>query len=178
MATELPEDVVEEAERLTRFARSAVDDNEAVAHRERRDELLAEHGYTARTRSEDTRTVLVLHPAEWVEDGVVDVSRLEDTSRAVERQLAGTGDEDEWERVEEHNRELAEEIAAEHGEAHGTNAHAFADFMGNHYARRMETATPDEVAEFLEDYYPRNAWPTDEQAAVVEETVELVVGRE
>ena len=174
MTAELPDDVRQEAERLTRLARDAVDDDEAAAHRERRDELVAEHGYTARVREEDTRTVLVLYPDEWVADGVVDVSRIEDTTRAVERQLDGTGAESEWEAVEAHNRALAERIAAEHGDAHGANAHAFADFMGNHYARRMETATRAEVEEFMEEYYPRNVWATDGQQAVVERTVELV----
>jgi hypothetical protein len=175
MTPDLPEDLIDDAERLTRLARRAVDENEAAAHRERRDARLAEHGYTARIRSEDTRTVLVLYPSEWVVDGTVDVSRIEDTSRAAERQLDGTGEAADWGAVEAHNRALAEEIADEHGEAHGANAHAFADFMGNHYARRMETATEAEREEFLTEYYPRNAWPTDDQRAVIERSLDLVL---
>jgi len=182
---ELPEDVTDEAERLTRLARDAVDD-EAAAYRQRRAELLAEHGYTARVRDADetppagttsgrgTTTgegdVLVVHPAEWVEDGTIRVERIDDLARAVEIPLDGaTG---EWESVEAHNRELAEQVAQDHGEVHGANAHAFADFMGNHYARPVEGATRAQVAEFLDEYYPRNAWPSDAQRATVEASLE------
>lgn len=191
----VPDDVVNQAERLTRLARRAVDENEAAAYRARRDELVAEYGYTARVRTDgralggadergeqgDVRGVdatLVLYPSEWLTDGIVDVDGIEDTSRAVERQLSGTGSEAEWDRIEAHNRALAERIADEHGAAHGANAHAFADFMGNHYARRMETADPSEIREFLEEYYPRNAWPSDEQRDCVEQSVSLVLDAE
>lgn len=173
----LPESVVEEAERLTRLARDAVDPNEATAYRERRGTLLAEHGYTARLRSEDRGEVLVLHPAAWVEDGVVRVERVEDVSRAVEVPLDGTGDPDEWDEVEAHNRALAEAVEAEHGPVHGANAHAFADFMGNHYARPIERATERQVREFLAEYFPRNAWPTDDQRDAIETSLSLLFER-
>ncbi len=45
--------------------------------------------------------------------------------------------------------------------------------MGNHYARRLETAGPRECREFLEEYLPRNAWPTEEQLAAAAESVAL-----
>jgi hypothetical protein len=201
----LPEDVRKEAERLTRLARegersdeggaggcSARDGDpggeaiggvagdgdvasEAAVHRERRDELLAEHGYTARVREDTDRDVLVLYPTEWTdEDGLVDVTAVEDVDRGFEVPLSGPGDDANWAAVEAHNRAAAERVAAEHGAVHGENAHAFADFMGNHYAKPIERATPGEVEEFLDDYFPRNAWPTDEQRAVVAESVELV----
>jgi len=173
----LPESVVEEAERLTRLARDAVDEDEAAAYRDRRETLLDPHGYTARLRSGDQGEVLVLHPAEWVEDGAVRVELVDDASRAVEVTLDGTGDPDEWEDVEAHNRELAEAVEAEHGPVHGANAHAFADFMGNHYARPIERATERQVREFLEDYFPRNAWPTDDQREAVGTTLELLFER-
>ena len=201
----LPEDVRKEAERLTRLAREGErsdeggaggcsprdgDPNgeaigggagdgdvaiEAAVHRERRDELLAEHGYTARVREDTDRDVLVLYPTEWTdEDGLVDVTAVEDVDRGFEVPLSGPGDDADWAAVEAHNRTAAERVAAEHGAVHGDNAHAFADFMGNHYAKPVEWATPGEVEEFLDDYFPRNAWPTDEQRAIVVESVELV----
>jgi hypothetical protein len=51
--TDLPDDAVAEAERLTRLARRAVDDNERAAYRDRREEILDEHGYVARVREDD-----------------------------------------------------------------------------------------------------------------------------
>lgn len=120
------------------------------------------------------RDVLVLHPAEWIEDGTIRVDRVDDLSRAVERPLGG--DPPEWEGVESHNREIATMVERERGEVHGANAHAFADFMGNHYARRVEAATGPEVEEFLEEYFPRNAWPSEAQRATVLESLEHVFG--
>jgi len=173
---ELPSSVVEEAERLTRRARDAVDPKEAAAYRERRNEVLAEYAFKARVREEDD-DVLVLHPAEWVEDGTVRPERIEDIDRGIERPLEGTADPDDWAGVDERNRALAAEIEAEHGEEHGANASALADFMSNHYAKPIADATDEELAVFLEEYYPRNVWPTDDQKAVVEESVRLVRDR-
>ena len=169
---ELPEDVIDDAERLTRLAREAVDGNEREAYRERREQLVSEYDFTARVREEDE--TLVLHPDEWLEGGVVQFERIEDTDRAVEVSLSGAGDPDDWRAVEEHNARLVEEVGDEHGEVHRTNARAFADFMGNHYARRIETATAEELREFLEEYYPRNAWPSEEARAVVGTSLELL----
>ena len=169
---ELPEAVVERAERLTRLAREAVDDAEAGAYREERASLLEDREFVAREREDDAATVLVLHPEEWVEDGTIRVERVEDTTRAVEIALDGPGDPEEWDAVDERNRAVAERVREAHGDVHGDNAAAFADFMSNHYARPVESATDDEVAEFLAEYFPRNAWPTKEQQAVVEESVE------
>jgi hypothetical protein len=173
----LPESVVEEAERLTRLARDAVDENEAAAYRDRRETLVSAHGYTARRRSGDHGEVLVLHPSDWVEDGAVRVEYVDDVSRAVEVPLNGTGDPDEWDEVEAHNRALAESVAAEHGEVHGANAHAFADFMGNHYARPVERATERQVREFTEEYFPRNAWPSEAQREALDESLSLLFER-
>ncbi|PSP27676.1 rnhA operon protein [Halobacteriales archaeon QH_2_65_14] len=138
-------------------------------------ERVADEAYrlTRRVR-EDDNDVLVLYPDEWVEDGVAQLERIENLDRGVERPLGGPGETDRWEQTEAHNRELAETVAVEHGEVHGANAHALADFMSNHYAKRIETATGDELAEFVEEYFPRNAWPSDDQKAVVEESIRLV----
>ena len=171
---DLPDDTIEEAERLTRLARNATDDDEREAYLAERASLLDPHDFTARVRNEDTRDVLVLHPDEWTEDGTIRVERVDDTDRAAEIPLDGPGDPDDWDEVDEHNRAVAVAVGDAHGDVHGANAAAFADFMSNHYARPVESATDGEVEEFLSEYFPRNAWPTDEQKAVVDESVELV----
>jgi len=171
---ELPASVVERAERLTRLARDAVDDAEADAYREDRADALAEHGFAANVREDDSGATLVLHPDEWVADGTIRPDRVEDTDRAVEVSLSGPGDPDEWDAVDQHNREVVARVRDAHGDVHGDNAAAFADFMGNHYARPVESATDEEVAEFLAEYFPRNAWPSDDQRAVVERSLDYV----
>lgn len=172
--TELPDDVIAEVERLTRLERRVVDPNEAAAYRENRDALLEEYGFEARVRSEDRRDVLVCHPAEWMEDGTVRSERIDDIDRAVERVLDGPGDEENWAEVDAHNREIVNAVRSDAGEVHAMNAAAFADFMSNHYVRPIGSATRTEVEEFLAEYYPRNAWPTTEQKAAVEESLTLV----
>lgn len=174
-ASDVPADVVDEAERLTRLAREAIDDSEAEAYRDRRESLLDEHEYRARVREDDSRDVLVLHPDEWLENGLVQVDRIEDVDRGIERPLSGPGEADDWETVDEHNREIVDRIEAEHDAVHGQNAAAFAEFMSNHYARAIESATDDEIEEFLTEYFPRNAWPTDDQRAEVEQSVQLAI---
>jgi hypothetical protein len=171
----LPPEVVDEAERLTRLAREAIDDAEAVACRDERRALLDEHGYTTRLRTEDHGEILVLHPAEWERDGKVDATLVDDVSRAVEVPLDGVGDPGDWDDVEAHNRAVARRVREAHGAVHGANAEAFADFMGNHYARPVEEATDAMVREFVSEYFVRNAWPTEDQRAAVDESVELVV---
>jgi hypothetical protein len=169
---ELHEEVEKEAERLTRLARDVPDPSEAAAHRDRRDSLLADHGYTARYREDDD--TLVLNPMEWFEDGVAQVERMDDLSRAIELPLSGAGADDDWREVEAHNAELVARVDAEHGAVHAANARVFADFVGNHYTRTVEDASSHLVAEFLDEYYPRNAWPSEEQKVVVEESLRLL----
>ena len=169
---ELPRDVVESAERLTRLARDAVDDGEREAYLTERESILDDHAFSARVREADD--TLVLHPEEWLDDGVARIEQIEDVDRAVEVSLSGGGDAGRWEAVEAHNADLVADVAAAHGDVHAANARAFADFMGNHYARRVETATSEEVQEFLEEYFPRNAWPSADQRAVVGESLKLL----
>ena len=176
-AVDVPKPVVDRAETLTRRAREAVDPGEREAYLDEREDLVADHDYVARVREAEDDETLVLHPDEWLEDGVVRIDRIEDTDRAVERPLSdagATGDED-WEAIESHNRAVAERVRERHGDANGANAHAFADFMGNHHHKRVEDATRDEREVFLTEYFVRNAWPTDEQRAVVERSLELVM---
>jgi len=170
---DLPERVVTEAERLTRRAQEAADEAERAGAVRARDRLLADHGFTARVRREEHREVLVLYPAEWVENATVQVDRIDDTDRGIERPLSGAGDED-WATVNAHNRDLAAAVGEAHSPVHGENARVLADFAGNHYSKRIETLTGEELALFLEEYYPRNAWPSDDQKAVIEESIRLV----
>lgn len=171
----LPPDIVNEAERITRLARRAADEAERDAYRQRRETLLAEQGFNARVREEDARAVLVCYPAEWVEGDTIRPDRIDDTDRAIERSLSGPGDPDDWDTLDAHNRAVAERVAERHDPVHGANAAAFADFMSNHYARRIESASPAEIKEFLGEYFPRNAWPSDEQKRLVESSIPLIL---
>ena len=166
-----PEAVVDDAERLTRLARQAPDGAEADAYRADRADTLEAHNYTARLREDDD--TLVLYPTEWIEDGTVQLNRIDDTDRAVEISLSGSGN-DTWATVEAHNAALVDAVDDAHGSMHAANARAFADFMGNHYCRRVETATADELAEFCGEYYPRNVWASAEQQAALDASLEYV----
>ena len=168
---ELPEPVIEKAERLTRRARAATDPEEGHSYRADRDSILEEHGFTARIRDDDD--VLVLHPEEWVEDGTIQIEAISDVDRAIEVPLSGEGDEG-WETIEAHNRRIARLVRERYGDVHGDTADAFADFMGNHHLRRIETATEREYEEFCTEYFVRNAWPTDEQKSNVERSLSLI----
>ena len=173
---ELPSETVAEAERLTHLARGAVDDAETAAYRTQRSELLAEYGFTARVREEDDGgETLVCHPVEWLDsNGVVDISAIQNTDRATEVRLSGRGEQGTWADAEEYNRAVVETIRAEDGAVHAENARAFADFMGNHYASTVDDARTVHVREFIDEYYPRNAWPSDEAEAVLEASLRLV----
>jgi len=171
---DLPDDVVAEARRLARLARDASEDAAADAYRDRLDDLLAEHDRVARVRDADA--TLVCYPADWLDDeGTVHPTDVEDPDRAVEVSLAGGGEQGDYEAAAERNAELVERVAAAYdGDVHAENAAAFASFMNNHYARPMDTATEAEREEFLEEFFPRNAWPTDEQRAAVEASLDAV----
>ena len=171
---ELPEEAIEEATRLTKLAREAVDPDEAAAYHEHRAELLVEYGFSARVREEDGTETLVLHPEEWVEEGTIRPERVAEIERAIETQIAGPEDPDDWDAIEAHNRAIARRVQEEYGEVHGKNANAFADFMGNHYAKPVENATSEERAEFLSEYFIRNAWPSKEQKEQIEQSLEYV----
>ena len=170
-AEPLPDAVVDDAERLTRLARQAADESERKAYRADRDETLAAHDYTARVRDEDD--TLVLYPDEWLDGDTVELDRIDDTDRAVEIPLSGGGD-DTWAAVEADNAALVEAVGEAHGPIHEANARAFADFMGNHYCRRIETATADHLVEFREEYYPRNVWADADQQAAVDASLEYL----
>ena len=184
--TDLPEDVQATAEKLTHRARSVDDEATAQELRARRDDLLSAYGFTARVRRERAtiggaggagrreaadREVLVLHPDDWLEDGTVQMEMVEDLDRAVEIPLTGPGDPEDWEEIAAHNYDIAAHVRGKYGDIHGDNATAFADFMNNHYAKRIEDASERQREEFLTEYFPRNAWPSDDQRAIVEDSI-------
>ncbi|MUW14875.1 hypothetical protein GJ633_09520 [Halorubrum sp. CBA1125] len=169
---DVPVEVVDEAERLTRLARQTDAEEATAFYRERRDALVADHGYTPRLREEDD--TLVLYPDEWMEDGTVQLNRIETTDRAVEVSLSGPGDADRYREIAAYNDAVAEAVTERADEVHAATARAFAAFMSNHYVRAVDDATPDMRAEFREEYLPRNGWPTDEQLAVVEESLSVI----
>jgi hypothetical protein len=171
----LPTAVIERVETLTRRARRAVDENERDAYLEERATLLSTHEYEARIREDDAGETLVLYPAEWIEDGTIQVDRIDDTDRGIERPLSGVRSGADWADVDEHNREIAAAVRKRHGEVHGETAAAFADFMSNHYAKPIEAATPGEREEFRTEYFPRNAWPSAAQRDQLEESLRLIV---
>lgn len=171
---EIPEEVIAEAERLTRLIKTTEDDEETDLYLDQRDDLLAEYEFVARIREEDD--TLVCYPADWLDEtGTVRIHEIENTNRAVEVPFAGPGEQGDYDFAATHNADLAERVRETHGQIHGANADAFAEFMSNHYARPMETASPDERAEFVTSYFPRNAWPSDEQREVVERSLDLII---
>ncbi|WP_225333614.1 DUF7108 domain-containing protein [Halomicrobium urmianum] len=169
--TDLPEDVIDEVERLTRLARDAVDEDESTAYREKRDEMVAEYDYVTREREDDDGAVLVCYPDDWVEGDTVRPERIDDVDRGVERPLSGPGEGD-YEAVAEHNDEIVA-AAAREGPVHEANVRALADFADNHYAKPIPDLTRDELEEFLDEYFVRNAWPTDRQRERVDDSIRL-----
>lgn len=183
----LPGGVVDEAVRLTRLARRAPettpDDpyggetslSAADQYRNERASLLREHGFCARVREEETELTLVCYPTEWVENGEVDMAAIEDTDRAVERRMEGIGSTGAWEPVADHNSTLADAVARRHGQPHGQTARSFARFMSSHRVRRIETATAGDLLEFVDDFFPRNTWPSDAQRAMVMRSLRFTI---
>ena len=171
----LPDGVIDRAETLTRRITNAVDDNERDAYRRERESLLEGHSYDVRVREGDTGETLVLYPEEWVEEGTVQIDRIDDTDRAIERPISGPGSGADWEAIDSHNRAIADRVRERHGEVHGETAAAFADFMSNHYAKPIGKSTPDEREEFRSEYFPRNAWPTEKQRDCVTESLRLTL---
>ncbi len=169
---DVPAEVVDEAERLTRLAREGEATDAAEFYRDRRDELVEAHDYTPRLREEDD--TLVLYPDEWMEDGTVRLDRIETTDRAVEVSLSGPGDADRYREIADYNDAVAEAVAERAADVHADTARSFAAFMSNHYVRAVDDATPDMRAEFRDEFLPRNGWPTDEQLAVVDESLSVI----
>jgi len=170
---DLPERVIDVAHAATRAARRGTHDDPAALRR-RREALLARYGYRARVREDEQGPVLVCYPAGWIEDGTVQPEAIDSTAAAVERPLWGAAD-DEWDAIAAHNRSLAERVEQRHGQVHGQNAATFGTYMANHHEARIEHATAAQIETFLAEYFPRNAWPSADQEAAVETSIELLL---
>lgn len=170
---ELPPSVCTRVRRLTRQAQEANDSATADQYRNQRSQLLDEYDFAARIRDDEDGQTLVCYPQEWLENGTVRRTNIDDLDRAVELPLAGPGNPDDWAAIDEHNQEIAEAIEEEHGSVHGANAAALAEFASNHYAKPIEALTDSELTEFTDDYYLRNVWSTDQQEEILEESVRL-----
>lgn len=158
-------DWVDEAARLTRVALSGDE-----GARARRDALADEHGYEARVREDG---VLVLHPAEWLdEDGVVDLDVF-DADEAYEVPLDGGG----FSEARASNGALLEsfEEREDTADADVFNARAFAEFCENHHATAVENVGEEHIRLFLNDYYVRNVWASDEAEERVAESLRLLL---
>jgi len=168
---EVPAPVVDDAERLTHLAREAVDDDEAAAYRTDRDARLDAHDFTARVREDDSGETLVLHPQEWVDDGTIRPGRVDDTDRAIELSLSGSDDPDDWQAVDDHNRDLVARVRDAHDDEYAAVVDVLADFASNHYAKPIDDLSAAELREFEGEYVTRNAWLDDDALAVLEESV-------
>jgi hypothetical protein len=169
---DLPEQVIAFAIAATRAARRGTHPDPSSL-RSRRDDRLARHGYRARVREDRDGPVLVCYPDSWIEDGTVRPSAVESTADAIERPLWGEA-EAAWDAIAAHNRALAETVGERHGQVHAANVAAFGTYLANHHEARIEHATATQVETFLAEYFPRNAWPSDEQRATVENSLEYV----
>jgi hypothetical protein len=164
MAEELP-DWVNETARLTRVALSG--DEEAC---ERRDAVAEEHGYETRVREDG---VLVLHPADWLdEDGVIDMGKF-DADEAYEVPLDGRG----YDEARDANDALLDTFEEKDVvcEEDVFNARAFVEFCENHHATAVENAGEKHLSEFLNDYYVRNVWASETAEERVEESLRLLL---
>lgn len=168
----LPTDVIDRVLEIARGAERRGERDDALADIE---EHLAPHGFVPRIREDEGEPVLVCYPAEWVEDGVIRFERVEEVGQAVERPLFPSR-ETSWEAIASGNREVVARVRERHGRIHAENARAFADFMDNHCRRTIADATDADIAEFLDEYYPRNAWPSDDARREVERSIALARG--
>lgn len=145
---------------------------------DRRDRLLEASGARARVRQDDEGETLIIYPERWVDgDGRVDPTDINDPSEAVSLPLVDTStpSDDDWPEIDAHNQAVADAVAELHGPVHGATAEALATYLSNHHLRRIEHATEAELRTFSDDYFIRNAWPTQQQRAVLEESIELAV---
>lgn len=184
---ELPPSVINEALRLTRLARRAPEgpsDSECKdpdrvktpdEYRDERDTLLDSYDYSAHVREDDRGATLVCYPAEWIAGGQVHLDTVEDTDRAVERRVEGAGEQGAWEPVSAHNEAIAQRVADRYGDPHAATVRAFARFMSSHRVRRIDTATADDIVEFVDEFFPRNTWPTERQEAEVMRSLRLAL---
>ena len=129
------------------------------------------HAVGFRWRLRETDSTLVCVPAGWYTDGVVDPDRV-DPGEAVEITCAPSASG--YDTVARANAAVAASVAAAFGPVHGENAAAVARFMSAHLRRPIATMTDADQREF-DEFYRRNVWPSEEAAAVIEESVRLTL---
>lgn len=174
MPANLDDDLLDQIVELTRRAEAASDEAAATLTG-RRNKLCERAGYHCRIREDPTGDVLVLFPDEWITDGVVDQSSIDDVDRAMEVPLSPTATEEDWERIHQHNLEVAAAVEDRHGPVHGATALALTTYLSNHHLRRIEEATDWELEVFRSEYFPRNAWPSESQRSTLERSIELTL---
>lgn len=174
MTTELDESTIERARQLTKRARAISDEDAAQRIRAVRDRLLDRWEYRAREREDDTGVYLILYPTAWLGDGGIDVDAIEDIDRAEEVPLERGDKERTWESIHSNNMSVATAIERKYGPVHGKTARDFGTYLSNHHLLRIEEATANEFEDFRTEYFPRNCWPSEEQAALLERSLAFV----
>jgi len=132
------------------------------------DEIVRCAGYRWRIREADSTLVCV--PGTWFNDGVVMPERV-DTAEAIEIECApsATG----YDAVATANAEVAAAVSAAYGPTHGENAAIIARFMSAHMRRPIASMTEADRAAF-DEFYRRNAWPSDDAKEVITQSVKLM----
>jgi len=156
----LPDSAVETVATLTRRARRG--DEGAIAER---DALLDRHGYAASIENDALR----LYPADWGVDSSIDTDQFS-TDAVVRIQLG----RDDLDAIAPSNRPAADRVADQYGDPHGATADAFATYMNNHHAARIDAATKRQVERFRDEYFVRNVWPTAEQRSCIDDSLDHV----
>lgn len=169
-SNEIPDFALREIVQLTKQATVENDDE----LRKRRAELARQFGFRVRVRRDEAARIVVLYPREWVEGGTVVIDRIDDIDRAIEIPLFTGQSDAKWEQIEQFNRRVVERVKDQYGGVHGENAATFADFVGNHLAKRISEVTQSEIDEFRSEYFVRNAWPSDRQEQEIERSLELI----
>lgn len=165
---------VERVVDLTRSLESIPEgpDRERLLDRRRR--LLDSLSMCCHVRRGPIGDVVVLFPASWVVGGTVELDRIDDIDEAIERPLDDQTTEDDWAAIHEHNLAIAEAVERRCGPVHGETVRALATYLSNHHLCRIEDATPTQLETFKEDYFERNAWPTEEQGVLLDRSIEML----
>lgn len=149
-----PDRDAEWVQEVVAVARAAVGARRDAGELDRMEDIAGDHGYRARLRDDD---VLVLHPDDWLDDeGVLhgDV----DPDDALEIHLGDSGGAEE---ARMRNDDLLEGFEADvEDEDVRFNVERFAEYCENHHGVAVDEVTSQQVEEFVDEYYPRNVWPS------------------
>lgn len=170
--TDSIDETVDRIVSLTRAIRDAEDQAEQAHHERRRAKLLEAIDRRLHVREDDDGAWVILYPAAWMDDGTVDPDSIDDRTRAIERPVDPAAIERSFEVVDRHNRRVASAVERRFGPTHGETVDALATYLSNHHLTRIGDATPEQLQTFRRDYFIRNAWPTGEQRALVDRSIE------